>query len=364
MKKVLVALSILIAALAPLTAHAQTAVTWLCPPTGPATCQHPTRITTVPLIGASRTATTAAAPSPTVDCFYLYPTISSADSYNAPLVATTTIRNYVRTATTPFSSSCRIVVPVYAQVTATYLSLSPTVRDRRAAEVAYQSVVAAWRAYMAATPSTRPVALVGFSQGAAMASQLLRREISTHPAELQRIVVAILVGGTVTLTSPRSAHDGLGGLARCGTIASFRCAYSYDAFTVAPRSGAAAGVVGAPWMYLDGVVPASERTSCTNPVYGGTADGPLIPLLPQADGGYLTYVNRFRAVCLTANSTTYLNVRQITVPGSPTGRNPQPELPSDAGTSRFGLHRLEWDLSLGNIARALHSAIIHWDLRH
>lgn len=376
MKKMLFALTMTVSTLTPfVAAHATTVpIKWLCPPTGTTTCIGPTITKMVPLSGPIISTSYQSQSKPVADCFFLYPTASPSRSWNAPNRSTPGLRRTVRSMALPFTRTCRLVAPVYQQVTLTHLSVSkPTPRDRAAAEVAYQSVRRAWRAYLKVTPSNRPVILIGFSQGAMMLSQLLRREIAPHPRQLRRVILSELVGGGLTVTAPRSVNDGLAGIPLCPHIGTINCAIAFDAFTSIPPVDALTGRPGSPWGYLSGWTPAQGSTmACVNPVYGGRLSGPLVPYLGLTDLStynyiagttYRTYANRFRAACEVQGGIDWLDIRQIDVPNFGGQRNQLPSLPAGSDRSVVGLHMESWGLTLGNLVLSARAAVSKWALR-
>lgn len=376
MKKMLFALTMTVSTLTPFaSAHAVTVpVKWICPPTGTTTCVGPTITKLVPLSGPTISTTYQSQSQPVADCFFLYPTASSARSWNAPNRSTPWLRQTVRSMALPFTRTCRLVAPVYQQVTLAHLAVTtPTARDRATSEVAYQSVRRAWREYLKVAPSNRPVILIGFSQGAAMLSQLLRREIAPHPKQLRRVILSELVGGGLTVTSPRSVNDGLAGIPLCLHIGTIHCVIAFDAFTSAPPVDAFTGRPGAPWGYLTGWTAAQgSKMACVNPVYGGRLSGPLIPYLglnePStynyiAGTTYKTYANRFRAACEVQGGIDWLDIRQIDVPNFGGRRNPLPSLPTGSDNSPAGLHMESWGLTLGNLVLSARAAVSKWVIR-
>jgi Protein of unknown function (DUF3089) len=361
----LFALTVTFSSLVPLAAAtaATVPVRWICPPTGPASCSDVTTTELIPVTGPTVTSTFRPQVKPVADCFFLYPTMSPAPFWNAPNRSTPLIRASVRAMAIPFTQTCRLVVPVYQQVTSAHLAVTtPTAQDRAAIEVAYQSVLRAWRAYLQATPSTRPVVLVGFSQGAGMLSQLLRREIAPDPHQFHRVILSELVGGGLTVTSPRSSNDGLAGIALCHHLGQIRCAIAYDAFSAPPPTYAIVGRPGAPWGYLSAWTPAQGfQMACVNPIYGGRQSGALTPYF----GGnpYTTYPNRFRAACERLDGIDWLNIRQINAPGVGGPHNAMPSLDPGATTSSVGLHGESWGLTLGNLVLSARAAVSVWTLR-
>jgi len=103
----------------------------------------------------------------------------------------------------PFSSVCRVWAPMYRQRTVASLATGP---DPTADTVAYRSLLAGWKDYLAHFNDGRPVIFIGHSQGAAMLIRLLASQIDTNAALRSRMVSAIIAGGT--WRSPRGGPSG------------------------------------------------------------------------------------------------------------------------------------------------------------
>ena len=71
--------------------------------------------------------------------------------------------------------------------------------------VAYDSVLPAWQWFLAHAGS-KPVILIGDSQGAAILIHLISAQLDHQPTVLRRLLVAILVGGN--LRSPPARQSG------------------------------------------------------------------------------------------------------------------------------------------------------------
>lgn len=129
----------------------------------------------------------------TVDLFYVYPTIYTGDSHNAPLndarLSKKVQQDCLRPQASVFNNSARIYAPYYRQA-----SMNDYTEDNL--QIAYADIRAAFSHYLAAYNSNRPIALVGHSQGANMVVRLLQEFFDGQ--ELQkRLVVAYVIGENV-----------------------------------------------------------------------------------------------------------------------------------------------------------------------
>jgi pimeloyl-ACP methyl ester carboxylesterase len=133
-----------------------------------------------------------------VDCFYVYPTVSQEHGGNADLRIQTPEKAAVVAQAARFAQVCRVFAPVYRQTTA-YGGGSP--------DVAYESVLSAWRDYLAHWNHGRGVVLIGHSQGASVLERLIGDETRSVRKHL---VSALLLGGSV----PVGADDRFAGFPR------------------------------------------------------------------------------------------------------------------------------------------------------
>ena len=338
---------------------------WLCPPNGATACQQNYSVSFIPGIGAPRVTHYVALSHTKHDCFFAYPTISPDITANASLALDPSTRRTIINFVRPFARSCRVIIPIYRQITASELyrvGLSKNADDAHL-EVAYLSLRSAWRNYLATTNARRSVILIGYSQGAGLLAQLLRREIVPHAAQSQRVELAELVGGGVQIASPRSSSDGLGGMKLCGRIGSVSCVVAFDASAGEPASNVYIGRPNSLWAFLArGPGAKGDTAVCVNPVYGARQSGPLVPYFGSSP--YTTYANRFRATCMHSASTQWLDIHTVPWANYGTKGNAVPSLPSDAVGSRIALHSLEWSLTVGSLVNFAHAATVTRDQSH
>ena len=156
---------------------------WLCRPgTALDPCTYSRASTSVSASGATSVSSNPA-PSSTAkrfDCFYVYPTVSTQKTDNANLAIQPAEIAAAAAQASRFSQVCNVWAPMYRQATNAALAngqaTSPTV-----ANVAYASLLSAWRDFLAHDDDGRPIVFIGHSQGAAMLIRLLRSQVDPSP---------------------------------------------------------------------------------------------------------------------------------------------------------------------------------------
>ena len=140
---------------------------WLCRP-GLANnpCSASLTTTVVRANGSKSVQRFSPAKNPPVDCFYVYPTVSTQGTLNANLRIDPEERAIATQQASRFSQVCRVYAPIYPQLTETALSQGAI--NPRTTTVAYNGLLAAWNDYLAHDNHGRGVVLIGHSQGAAL----------------------------------------------------------------------------------------------------------------------------------------------------------------------------------------------------
>lgn len=201
----------------------------------------------------------APAPSPSYDCFYLYPTVAFDFRVgNAPAASLRErALDPLLAQAARFRGQCRLFVPLYRQITlTTYLGVHDV---RPYLERAYADVEAAFRYYLAHEGRGRPFVILGHSQGAQLGRRLVQRVITPDPGLRRRLIAAVLLGGDV-LTSPKgTVAVNAGGLPLCTSLAQPGCIIAYRTYLEGqPPPGGLAPTV-------PGKVPAGRVPACVDP---------------------------------------------------------------------------------------------------
>ncbi|WP_373485849.1 DUF3089 domain-containing protein [Acetobacterium malicum] len=135
-----------------------------------------------------------------VDVFYLYPTTYAPADQTNPSISTIDDAGMMANAklaydrqATAFETVANIYAPFYRQD-----NLSPVDREETIAGIPTTDATAAFEYYLKHYNNGRPFILVGHSQGADVTSNLLSGYLKEHPDVYQRMVVAYVIGYTVT----------------------------------------------------------------------------------------------------------------------------------------------------------------------
>jgi len=174
---------------------------WLCRPGRQDACAVDLSTTIVAANGKLTRETWAANSKAPIDCFYVYPTVSTDATPNSDMVAGPEELNVIRSQFARFGSQCRVYAPLYRQVTLTalraFLAGRATTADRA---LCYNDVHDAWNYYLEHDNQGRGVVLIGHSQGSMVLTELIKNEIDGKPVQ-SRIISALLLG--TSLPVPR-----------------------------------------------------------------------------------------------------------------------------------------------------------------
>lgn len=238
---------------------------WLCLPGRADTCSNTLPTTALGPNGYGSAIRNDVAKDSPIDCFYIYPTVSSNGALNSDMTAGREEKLVVETQFARFASVCRPFAPIYRQMTlAAVAAYSAGANIDAAAAVAYGDVLAAWRNYIRTRNSGRPFVLIGHSQGSLMLEQLIAREIETDPAIAGRMKLAILPGFNVLVPQGKLVGGTFKKTPLCSRPAETGCVISWTSFREknAPPEGAMFGYSDQPGMTV----------GCANPALPGSRD--------------------------------------------------------------------------------------------
>jgi Protein of unknown function (DUF3089) len=249
------------------------------------------------------------------DCFYAYPTVSLQGSDNASLAVEQPQIDIAVEQASRFSQVCKVWAPIWRQRTK-----NGTPADvNAAAEVAYESLLSAWKDYMANFNQGRPVVIIGHSQGAIVLARLIASQVDPNPAVRRQVVSALLIGGNV---------GGFPSMPACRSPKQIGCVIAYSSYYEQPPDDAIFGRLGG---------------LCTNPANLGGGAGALDPYL-LVDNAWVNYPGLYSASCVSAGGATWLQVN--VAPG-----DPRPHLAENLGPA-WGLHEHgDVNLALGNLVQ-------------
>src|SRR3954454_4156244 len=260
-RAVLLALSAtVLCALAPTSAGAS--VKWLCRPgLAKSPCTGSEKTTVFSSFDKRIGVVTPKATKRSVDCFYVYPTVSKHDSTVATKAADPEIRDIALFQVARYSQVCRVFAPIYRQITVPGLNR----RDASAAQNAIgdKDLLEAWKLYLRKYNKGRGVVLIGHSQGSFRLTTLIRKEIDGNAKLRKRLVSAILLGGNVTVRKGSDRGGSFKNVPACHRATQLGCVVAFSSYNATPPDNSLFGRTADP----------NLEVLCTNParLAGGSA---------------------------------------------------------------------------------------------
>jgi hypothetical protein len=264
-----------------------------------------------------------------------------------------------------FRPACRMYAPMYHQVTEIG---APNLGLLTLAELheQYNSVLWAFRYYLAHYNHGRAFVLIGHSQGAFTLSRLIRKVIDPNPALRHQMLSAMLFGGGVVVKAGKLIGGNYKHIPGCTSPSQLSCVISYSSFNGAPPMGNVFG--DSTYSPTDASLPLlpGQQILCTNPAALGGGSGYLDSVFPlafppaigneippsetlknRAATAWYEFTDAYRARCEQSKGSTILEV---------TGVNgaPQPYATGVLGPL-WGLHQLDVNLSLGDSVHLVES---------
>ncbi len=247
---------------------------WLCRPDRADACGGDIAVTSVAANGTT-TVEPGAVPrtGQGIDCFYVYPTVSTDQTDNSDMIADAAETNVAKVQFAAFRSVCRTFAPMYRQVTLKalrdVLAGRATTADR---VMAYRDVAAAWADYLARDNKGRGVILIGHSQGSGLLKALLQNAIEGRPVAAQ-VIAAYLPGNNVLVPVGKDVGGDLKSTPLCHAASQTGCVLAWVSFRdgMIPPADSRFGRTAAPGMAV----------ACTNPAALGGGRAPLRAMLPN-----------------------------------------------------------------------------------
>ena len=333
---------------------------WLCLPGRADACATDQTTTIVAADGKTSVETFTPAANAPVDCFYVYPTVSTDPGNNSDMTIDAAERSVVEQQLNRFASQCRIYAPMYRQITLAALRKVMMGGQAGDAALAYADVRDAWNHYLAHENKGRGVILIGHSQGSRMLLQLLKEEIDGKPVQTQ-MISALVLG----MNTPVDTEGKYGSIPSCASAGQTGCLVSYVSFRASSPPP--------PTSRFGKTDPQGLRSACVNPaaLVAGKSRTEAVPLhayfgagamgssaatpKPWAKG--LTVSTPFVSApglvsgrCVSAGDFTYLSVD---VNGDPT----DPRVDDITGDilvfgqplKDWGLHLIDVNLAMGDL---------------
>ena len=348
---------------------------WLCRPGKQDACAVDLNTTIVKADGSfTREAWKGDANAP-IDCFYVYPTVSTDATPLSDMTADPAELNVVRQQFARFASVCRTYAPLYRQVTLVGLRRSIAGGGGGPAlskGPQYDDVRDAWRHYLEHDNRGRGVVLIGHSQGSFILAELIRQEIDGKPVQ-SRLVSAILLGATMSVPAGKDVGGSFQQIPLCRKPGQVGCVITYVSFraTSPPPANTRFGKVTEPGMVA----------ACTNPAALGGGSAPLHSYLDASgrsivgvsppppwvvperpiDTPWVSVPGLLSARCTSNEHATYLEITVNAVPSDPRADNIAGDL--GAGTqilTDWGLHLIDVNLGMGNLVEIVRQQSRAW----
>jgi len=338
---------------------------WLCrPDKANDACSVDLSTTVVAADGALTRETFTANPNAPIDCFYVYPTVSTDATPNSDMSIDPAEQNVIRQQFARFGSQCRTFAPMYRQVTLSGLRSAMAGGGRLSLDQGpgYTDVLDAWNHYLKNDNNGRGVVLIGHSQGAMVLTRLIADEIDGKPIQ-SRLVSAILMGTSVAVAKGKDVGGTFKSIPLCRTATQTGCLISFVTFrsTILPPANTLFGRVTG-----DGL-----EAACVNPaaLAGGsgqleaylTGQGSLIASgAPQkhqwvkegaaVDTPFVSVPGLLSAECATNEHANFLKITVNADPNDPRAD----DIPGDLGMlgkpqANWGLHLVDVNLTMGNL---------------
>ena len=336
-------------ACAVLASSASASTVWLCRPgLAPDPCTLPLTATVLGPTGAARSTEHATFPArPPIDCFYVYPTVSTQPTAVANLHIDPEEIAVAHSQASRFSLVCRVFAPMYRQGTLGAIFGHPSATPQQRAQ-AYADVRSAFFDYLAHYNHGRGFVLIGHSQGSFILRTLAHNEIDPKPSIRRRLVSALIFGGNVLVRRGSDRGGDFRNIPACRVGSQTGCVVAYSTFSTEPATIS----------FGHSTDPRME-VLCTNPAALGGGSGMLAPyflaagfpnLLGLKPGDFpgltlpfstpwLTLPGAYRARCLSSSTANVLEVTPVA---------PWPT-PKQSVGPRWGLHVADVNIALGNL---------------
>jgi hypothetical protein len=350
---------------------------WLCRPGRQDACAIDLATTIVKADGSFTREEWKGNPNAPIDCFYVYPTVSTDPTSFSDMKADPAELNVIRQQFARFGSACRLFAPLYRQVTLAGLRAAIAGGGGGAAlsnGPQYDDVRDAWRYYLEHDNRGRGVVLIGHSQGSFILAELIRQEIDGKPLQ-SRLVSAILLGATLSVPQGKDVGGSFQRVPLCRTPSQVGCLVTYVSFraTSPPPANTRFGKVTQPGMVA----------ACTNPaaLSGGSAelhsyfsaDGRTIVSLAPApwvlaerpiETPWVSLPGLVTAQCAANEHASFL---EITVHGNLADPRAD-DIRGDLGVGNqiltdWGLHLVDVNLGMGNLVEIVNQQSRAWTSR-
>jgi hypothetical protein len=347
---------------------------WLCRPGRQDACAADLASTVVKADGSLSREAWTVDPKASIDCFYVYPTVSTDPTPNSDMTADPAELNVIRQQFARFGSSCRPYAPLYRQVTLAGLRriLGGGASGGLSTGLGYDDVRDAWNYYATHDNGGRGVVLVGHSQGSYVLTELVRREIDGKPIQ-SRLVSALLIGATIPVARGKDVGGAFQHIPLCHAASQTGCLIAYSSFrsTSPPPANSRFGKVTDP----------NQEAACANPAALGGGSGTLhaylstggstitspqppkpwvVPEKPIATP-WVSVPGLLSAQCKSNEYATYLEITVNAKPTDPRTDDIVGDLVTNGQVLKdWGLHLIDVNLTMGNLVEIVGKQAKAW----
>lgn len=326
---------------------------WACRPdkTGDACDIDLTAVEVLP-DGTTKVLPFVPAKDPPVDCFYVYPTVDMGlrAGLHEDLADNEKPFQTAGIQAARFAEVCQLYAPLYRQVRIGTYAAEPSVRDFYL-DAAYKDVEAAFDHYLAHDNAGRPFVLLSHSQGSHMVSRLIRRRIETNPALLERLVVALPIGGH--LGTDAAGHTG-GSFQRvpvCTSKEDLGCVLGYRSYPPGATNTSRDESLqeGAMGVCVHPGHPGEDVTASLSRAYFPTRARRIgnLPAGVAEQAPFVLYRDFFEGRCVTQGAARMLEVKPRQAPGD-VRTNPI-DFDTVLTRSTLGLHIYDMQFGMGDL---------------
>jgi len=290
---------------------------------------------------------------PPFDCFYVYPTVTLSIGANIDghPVAEGAVASTGYTQAARFSSVCRVFAPLYRQVTLnTYGARVDDDTKEACFDIATGDVKDAFLHFLGTESRGRPFAVIGHSQGTHHLMRVLTELVDDDPLLRERLVAALLIGGSVSVDGGGSTGGTFEHLPLCAADDDTGCVIAYRSIPVDVEPPAeSAGAAALDDFHIDD----GDALACTSPMGGREpislravvrSSGVLLngSALPDVETPWITLDGLYTATCQDFDGGPHLVVELAAsdARGDPVG------LRDDRNAGDLGLHVLDVQLAL------------------
>ena len=352
---------------------------WLCWPGRADACETDLTTTVIKADGSTRVEAFKADPKAPIDCFYVYPTVSTEKGMISDMTVEPAEVNVVVQQAERLTAKCRLYAPMYRQFTLTALVGMMTHPGAPAGgprpQTGYNDVKDAWNYYLAHENHGRGVVLVGHSQGSGVLTQLIRNEIDGKPAQAQ-LVSAILMGTVLPVPAGKDVGGDCQSIPLCHSPSQTGCAIAYSSFREdspppdnsrfgRPRGAAAAGMEAAcvnPANLAGGWGDTESYFKVVGSGAVGTSTAPFEWLKGKTiDTPFVSVPGLIKAECVHTGVFHYLAIHINADPASPrTGAIPGDVVFGGAIQTDWGLHLIDANRFMGNLVDVVGAESAAW----